>query len=73
VLNEGLPQRAPVISLDDLRKPGAVVVWTEHDPKELPTQFAAIAPGADVGAPFDLPMRRGTGAVHIGWAILKPQ
>jgi len=73
VLIDGLPQRAPWISLDDLRKRGAVVVWTEHDPKELPTQFAAIAPGADVGAPFDLPMRRGTGAVHIGWAILKPQ
>jgi 4-amino-4-deoxy-L-arabinose transferase-like glycosyltransferase len=73
VLIDGLPQRAPWISLDDLHKKGAIVVWTERDPQELPAQFAAIAPGAELGAPFDLPMRRGTGAVHVGWAILKPQ
>ena len=36
-------------------------------------QFAGVAPGAEVGAPFDLPMRRGSGTVHVGWAILKPQ
>ena len=73
VLIDGLPQRAPWIGLNDLRKQGAVVVWTERDPKTLPAQFAAIAPNAELGAPFDLPMRRGTGAVHVGWAILKPQ
>ena len=36
-------------------------------------QFATIAGNAEVGAPFDLPMRRGSGALHVGWAILKPQ
>ncbi len=45
----------------------------QGDTTQLPPQFAAIAPGAEVGAPFDLPMRRGDGAVHVGWAILKPQ
>ena len=65
--------RAPWIDLDDLRKDGAVVVWTQGDPKVLPAPFAAVAPDAEVGAPFDLPMRRGDGAVHVGWAILKPQ
>ncbi len=73
VLIDGLPQRAPWISLDDLRKRGAVVVWTEHDPSELPAQFSGVAPDAEVGAPFDLPMRRGFGAVHVDWAIVKPQ
>ncbi len=73
VLIDGLPQRAPWIDLADLRKRGAVLVWTEHDPKQIPEQLAALAPGAELGAPFDLPMRRGTGAVHVGWAILKPQ
>jgi len=23
--------------------------------------------------PFDLPMRRADGVVHVGWAILKPR
>ncbi len=73
VLIDGLPQRATWIDLGDLRKQGAIVVWTEHDPKEMPAQLAAVAPGAEIGAPFDLPMRRGSGVVHVGWAILKPQ
>ena len=73
VLIDGEPARAPWIDLNDLRKDGAVVVWTQSDPKALPPQFAAIAPNAEVGAPFDLPMRRGYGAVHVGWAILKPE
>jgi hypothetical protein len=73
VLIDGEPARAPWIDLDDLRRDGAVVVWTQGDPAQLPAQFAAIAGNADVGAPFDLPMRRGGGEVHVGWAILKPQ
>ena len=73
VLIDGKPARAPWIDLNDLRKDGAVVVWTQGDPTVLPARFAAIAPNAEVGAPFDLPMRRGTGAVHVGWAIVKPQ
>ncbi|HEX4040577.1 MAG TPA: glycosyltransferase family 39 protein [Xanthobacteraceae bacterium] len=73
VLIDGEPKRAPWVNLADLHKDGAVVVWTQSDPNVLPPQLAAVAPGAEVGAPFDLPMRRGTGAVHVGWAILKPQ
>jgi hypothetical protein len=73
VLIDGLPRRAPWIDLDDLRRNGAVVVWTESDAAQLPARFATIAGAVEVGAPFDLPMRRGYGAVHVGWAILKPQ
>jgi hypothetical protein len=73
VLVDGLPARAPWIDLGDLRKKGAVVVWTQGDTAQLPPQFSSIAPNAEVGAPFDLPMRRGFGAVHVGWAIVKPQ
>jgi 4-amino-4-deoxy-L-arabinose transferase-like glycosyltransferase len=73
VLIDGKPTRAPWIDLNDLRRDGAVLVWTQSDPKVLPPQFAAIAPKAEIGAPFDLPMRRGFGAVHVGWAISKPQ
>jgi hypothetical protein len=73
VLIDGLPARAPWIDLDDLRDKGAVLVWTQSDPAQLPAAFAAIAPSAELGAPFDLPMRRGDGTVHVGWAILKPR
>jgi 4-amino-4-deoxy-L-arabinose transferase-like glycosyltransferase len=73
VLVDGLPARAPWIDLNDLRKQGAIAVWTETSPGQLPAQFAAVAPNAEVGTPFDLPMRRGSGTVHVGWAILKPQ
>src|SRR5690242_19515011 len=73
VLIDGLPARAPWIDLDDLREKGAILVWTQSDPGEVPSAFAAIAPGAELGAPFDLPMRRGDGTVHVGWAILKPR
>ena len=73
VLIDGEPARAPWIDLDDMRKKGAVVVWTQSDPKVLPAPLAAIAPDAKIGAPFDLPMRRGYGAVHVGWAILRPK
>jgi 4-amino-4-deoxy-L-arabinose transferase-like glycosyltransferase len=73
VLIDGLPARAPWIDLDDLRNQGAVLVWTQSNPRQVPAAFAAIAPGAELGAPFDLPMRRGDGTVHVGWAILKPR
>jgi len=73
VLIDGLPARAPWIDLNDLRKNGAIVVWVGGDSAHLPPEFAAVASGAEVGTPFDLPMRRGFGAAHVGWAILKPQ
>jgi hypothetical protein len=73
VLIDGSPGRAPWIDLNDLRDKGAVVVWTQGDTARLPAQFAAAAPDAAVGTPFDLPMRRGGGTVHVGWAIVKPQ
>jgi 4-amino-4-deoxy-L-arabinose transferase-like glycosyltransferase len=73
VLIDGLPGRAPWIDLEDLRNKGAILVWTQSDPGQVPAAFAAIAPGAELGAPFDLPMRRGDGTVHVGWAVLKPR
>jgi 4-amino-4-deoxy-L-arabinose transferase-like glycosyltransferase len=73
VLIDGATARAPWIDRADLRKQGAAVVWTQGDPAMLPAQFAGVAADATIGAPFDLPMRRGPGTVHVGWAIVKPQ
>jgi hypothetical protein len=39
----------------------------------LPQNFAAVAPGAEVGTPFDVPAHRDNGTLHVGWAILRPQ
>jgi 4-amino-4-deoxy-L-arabinose transferase-like glycosyltransferase len=73
VLIDGLPRRAPWIDLTDLRARGAVLVWTDGDLDALPASFAAVAPGAEVGAPFALPFRSGEMALHVGWAVLHPQ
>jgi 4-amino-4-deoxy-L-arabinose transferase-like glycosyltransferase len=73
VLIDGLPRRAPWIDLADLRARGAVLVWTDGDLDALPASFAAVAPGAEVGAPFALPFRSGEMALHVGWAVLRPQ
>ena len=74
VLIDGLPRRAPWIDLNDLRAKGAVLVWNVGDLQHLPPAFAAIAPAAQVGAPFTLRARRfGVGEEHIGWAVLIPQ
>jgi len=73
VLIDGLPGRAPWIDLADLKAKGALVVWTESDPQILPGAFAPVAGSAEVGAPFDLPFRRGGNVVHVGWAILRPR
>jgi len=73
VVIDALPRRAPWIDLDDLRDKGAILVWTQSDPRRLPDVFARLAPGAELGVPFDLPMRRADGTVHVGWAILKPR
>ncbi len=73
VLVDGMPDHAPWIDLADLRKRGAAIVWTEGDPRLIPPDLAAAAPGAQIGEPFDLHYHRGAGVVHVGWAILPPQ
>jgi 4-amino-4-deoxy-L-arabinose transferase-like glycosyltransferase len=73
VLIDGAPERAPWIDLADLRKRGAVVVWTELNSTRIPTQFRAIAGDAEGQEPFTLPLDLSNDVLHVGWAILKPQ
>jgi len=73
VLIDGRPARAPWIDLGDLRSKGAMVVWTDGDPAVLPVNFRAVAADAEIQQPFTLPYRRGTGAVTVGWALLRPR
>jgi 4-amino-4-deoxy-L-arabinose transferase-like glycosyltransferase len=71
VLIDGEPRRAPWIDLADLKAKGALVVWTESDPKVLPAAFTEIAAKAEIGTPFELPYHRGGNTVHVGWAVLR--
>lgn len=70
---DGKFTRAPWIDANDVRAQGAAVVWTGDDRINLPEAYAAIADGAQVQAPLDLPMRWGRGTVKVGWAIIPPR
>lgn len=72
VLIDGKPARAPWIDLADLHSKGAVIVWTDSDPTVLPVQFRTVGADAEIQEPLVLPYRRGTGAVRVGWAVLRP-
>jgi hypothetical protein len=73
VLIDGSAARAPWIDLDDLKRRGAVVVWTAGDLQVLPVEFRTAAADAAVQQPFLLPYRRGDLVLYVGWAILMPK
>jgi 4-amino-4-deoxy-L-arabinose transferase-like glycosyltransferase len=73
VLVDGSPRRVSWIDLGDLKARGAVVVWTEGDPRVLPVAFRDIAQDAEIQEPFSLPFRQGAGMVQVGWAVLRPR
>jgi hypothetical protein len=72
-LIDGDRRRAPWIDLADLKKRGAVVVWTEAGTANVPARLGAVTAGAEVQPPFALPYRFGKGEARFGWAILQPQ
>jgi hypothetical protein len=72
VLIDGSLRRAPWIDLGDLKARGAAVVWVVGERTSVPPEYRAVAPNAQVGAPFTLPARNGIGEVEVGWAILPP-
>ncbi|HXD45905.1 MAG TPA: glycosyltransferase family 39 protein [Pseudolabrys sp.] len=72
VVVDGEPERAPWIDLADLKKRGAVVVWTDGDLKTVPPEYRAIAPNAVVQPVLQLHYRHGGNAMHAGWAIVPP-
>jgi Dolichyl-phosphate-mannose-protein mannosyltransferase len=73
VLIDGAPARAPWIDLDDLKRRGAVVVWTTGDLQALPVELRTVAADAAVQQPFLLQFRRGDQVLYVGWAILLPK
>ena len=72
-LIDARPERAPWIDLADLRRRGAVVIWSDGDRGTVPPNYAALAPNAEVQPPLTLPMRWGNGEMTFGWAIVRPK
>jgi 4-amino-4-deoxy-L-arabinose transferase-like glycosyltransferase len=72
-LIDGKPERAPWIDLGDLKRRGAVVIWSDGDRSKVPPNYAPFAPNAEVQPPLTLPMRLGNGEMTFGWAIVRPQ
>lgn len=73
VLIDGKPERAPWIDLSDLKARGALVLWTDGDPKLMPVAYRAIAADAAIQPQFVLKDRRGDLSMTVGWAILQPK
>lgn len=73
VLIDGRPERTPWIATADLARRGAVLLWTQGDPRQIPDGLAAFAAGAKVMEPITLPMHRDGGTITAGWAILPPR
>jgi 4-amino-4-deoxy-L-arabinose transferase-like glycosyltransferase len=73
VIIDGSPGRAPWIDLGDFIARGAVVVWTDGDPRVLPIGFRGVAEDAEVQEPFELRFRRGDAVLQVGWAVLRPR
>jgi 4-amino-4-deoxy-L-arabinose transferase-like glycosyltransferase len=72
-LIDGRPERAPWIDLADLRRRGAVVIWSDGDRTKVPPNYSGLAPNAEVQPPLTLPMRWGNGEMTFGWAIVRPR
>jgi hypothetical protein len=72
-LIDGRPERAPWIDLADLRRRGAVVIWSDGDRTKVPPNYSGLAPNAEVQPPLTLPMRWGNGEMTFGWAIVRPK
>ncbi len=72
VLIDGSAARTPWIDLADLKRRGAVVVWTVGDLHAVPVEFRTVAVDAAVQPPFLLHYRRGDSSLYVGWAILLP-
>ncbi len=71
VLVDGKPERAPWINVSDLKKQGAVVVWTDGDLAHVPQAYRAVA-DAQVQAPLHLHYRDSSTPIEVGWAIVPP-
>ena len=72
---DGSPERAPWLSSDDVRRNGAVVLWTATDaagtpPAHLKARFPDMV--AEVPRAFSRSLQGRLPLLRIGWAVIRP-
>jgi len=69
------PARSPWVSVDDIRKKGAVVVWltagtTPTPPPDIKAYFPDLVP--EVPRAFDRPVQGRLPLLRVGWGVIRP-
>src|SRR3984893_8368660 len=73
---DATPERTPWITMDDVRRKGAVVVWPNDDTRaQVPADIATRFPGlvADVPRAFERAAQGRLPLLRIGWGVVRPQ
>jgi hypothetical protein len=69
------PERSPWVTVDDIRKKGAVVLWLAADttptpPPDIAAYFPDLVP--EVPRTFDRPVQGRMPLLRIGWGVIRP-
>jgi hypothetical protein len=69
------PGRSPWVTVDDIRKKGAVVVWLAADttptpPPDIAAYFPDLVP--EVPRSFDRPVQGRMSPLRVGWGVIRP-
>jgi hypothetical protein len=69
------PRRSPWVTVDDIRKKGAVVVWLAADtaptpPPDIAAYFPDLVP--EVPRSFDRPVQGRMSPLRVGWGVIRP-
>ena len=73
---DATPDRTPWVTMDDVRRKGAVVVWPNDDTRaQVPADIAQRFPGlvADVPRAFERMVQGRLPLLRIGWGVVRPQ
>ena len=74
---DATPERTPWVTMDDVRKKGAIVVWPTADtagapPPDIKARFPDLVPEAPPPA-FERPVTGQLPVLRIGWGLIRPQ
>jgi hypothetical protein len=75
VFDDADPARSPWVTVDDIRKKGAIVVWLTADttptpPPDIKAYFPDLIP--EVPRTFDRPVQGRLPVLRVGWGVIRP-
>lgn len=73
---DATPERTPWVTMNDVKRKGAIVVWPTTDtagapPPDIKARFPALVP--EVPRAFARPVQGRLPLLRIGWAIVRPE